>query len=736
MSVQVTPHPSWVADLDATLDPSREAILDTKVIVHASENQLLDGRIQNFLVAFYPIIRDFPQWLQLLLDRSPEDGKAFFRDNIRVEKRHDAMWRAMGDGFNVPRERFQVPEPMIPEVKEFHGYLTEMCRGAQFGSAVSATNYAVEGVAQKISEKALRGLAKNAKIGPRGRWWLEEHAKYDDEHPIHALEIVKNCVKRGEEQHYETKVVRANGEERIVAVSTTPLVVDGELLGAVATLRDITEQKRAQETLARSEARYRNLFESASDAIATFDANGRFTTFNHAAEIISGYRREELVGQWFAPMLPDDELPKALAHFQKALTGETGLFETSFYRKDGDVRTIQVTYSTPQRDEEVLCVIRDVTDQKMLQEQLIQSEKMSAIGQLVSGVAHELNNPLAGISAFAQLLLSEKRFPPDQRTAAEMIYAEARRASRIVQNLLTFARQHKPERTTTQINQVLDDTLELRGYELRVRGIDVQRDYDEQAPETMADAQQLAQVFLNLITNAEQAMERSERDKQHLVVRTRRAGDVLRIDIEDTGPGIPPNLLERIFNPFFTTKPTGSGTGLGLSISLGIVREHEGRIWAENAAQGARFVIELPVVAPRTTGDYPAVTSSAPITDRLHVLVIDDEASVRVALQRYLASRGHEVETTASGKEALARMREDAFDAVIVDMRMPDVSGEQLFQELKARDPSYAERVIFTTGQLVDDSVRSFLASTGRPCVPKPFEFSSFDQVLPARRGS
>src|SRR6266571_3189944 len=541
----------------------------------------------------------------------------------------------------------------------------------------------------------------------------------------------------GEDRRYETKVVRSDRAERDVAVSATPLVVEGDLIGTVATLRDITEQKRAQDALARSEARYRNLVESASDAIATFDANGRFTTVNHAGEIVSGYKRDELIGQWFAPMLPDDELPKVLDHFQKALAGETGLYETAFLRKDREIRTISVTYSTPQKDEEVLCIIRDVTDQKMLQEQLIQSEKLSAIGQLVSGVAHELNNPLAGISAFAQLLLTEKRFPPDQRTAAEMIYAEARRASRIVQNLLTFARQHKPERTPTSVNQVLDDTLELRGYKLRVRGIDVQRDYDEQIPETMADAHQLQQVFLNLITNAEQAMERAERDQQRLTIRTRRAGDLIRIEVEDTGPGIPPNLLERIFNPFLTTKPTGSGTGLGLSISLGIVREHEGRIWAENATQGgARFVIELPIVAPRPTGEFPSTPASQPVADRLHVLVVDDEASVRVALQRYLSSKGHEVETTASGREALARMREDAFDAVIIDMRMPDVSGEQLFGELKARDPSYAERVIFTTGQLVDDSVRTFLASTGRPCVPKPFEFSAFDQVLPARRAS
>ena len=542
----------------------------------------------------------------------------------------------------------------------------------------------------------------------------------------------------GESQRYETKIVNhRTGEERDVAVSSGPFRVNGELIGTVATLRDITDPKRAADTLARSEARYRHLVESASDAIVTLDANGRFTTVNHAAENISGYKREELVGQWFAPMLPDDDLPKALAHFQQALAGETGLFESQFYRKDGETRIIAITYSTPQKDEEVLCLIRDVTDQKMLQEQLIQSEKMSAIGQLVSGVAHELNNPLAGISAFAQLLLAEKRFPPDQRTAAETIYSEARRASRIVQNLLTFARQHKAEKVQTSINQVLDDTLELRGYELRVRGIDVRREYDESLPDTMADAHQLQQVFLNLITNAEQAMEQRVDGHHHrLTVRTRRTNDTIRIEVEDTGGGIPANLVERIFNPFFTTKPTGSGTGLGLSISLGIVREHEGRIWAENLPQGgARFVVEIPVTSPRTSGEHAAMAPRAQLgNDNLRVLVVDDEASVRVSLQRYLAGKGHEVETTASGEDALSRLKVSKYDAVIVDMRMPDLSGEQLFERLRSNDPTHAERVIFTTGDLVNEQMRRFLDGTGRPCVPKPFEFASFDQALPAAR--
>jgi CheY-like chemotaxis protein len=230
-------------------------------------------------------------------------------------------------------------------------------------------------------------------------------------------------------------------------------------------------------------------------------------------------------------------------------------------------------------------------------------------------------------------------------------------------------------------------------------------------------------------------MERLPRQAHRLAVRTRRAGEGIRIEIEDTGTGIPGNLLERIFNPFFTTKPPGAGTGLGLSISLGIVREHEGRIWAENVpAGGARFVMELPLVATRGSGEFPMASAATHLGDRLRILVVDDEMSVRVALQRYLAARGHDVEATASGQDALTRLAAAMYDAVIVDMRMPDLSGEELYRELATKDADHAARVIFTTGDLVSDAMRKFVDSTGRPCVVKPFEFAAFDQALPARR--
>jgi two-component system NtrC family sensor kinase len=539
----------------------------------------------------------------------------------------------------------------------------------------------------------------------------------------------QSAARGGLPQRYDADI--AGMDECKVSVSAAPLGGANAAAGTVLTLRDVTDVRRAHQELARSELRYRHLFEDASDAIMTFDSLGRFTSVNDAGERISGYSRDELIGRFFGPLLPLTELPRAVIEFRKALSGQPGQFESVVVRKDGERRHITITYSCPQRSREVLCLIRDATEEKQLQQQLVQSEKMGAIGQLVSGVAHELNNPLASITAFAKLMLSDGNLTAEDRHATEVIASESRRAARIVHNLLTFARQHKAEKTHADINQVIENTLELRGYDLSVRGIQIERSYADPAPSTMVDAYQLQQVILNLVTNAEQAMASLDRPHHRLGVRTRCEGDTIRIEVEDTGPGIPADSLERIFNPFYTTKAVGHGTGLGLSISLGIISEHGGRIWAENVnAGGARFCVDLPRVAPPPGSAAALVSAPVALPEGLRILVADDEAPIRLALTRFLEKSGHVVVAADSGGGALAAARDLPFDAVLLDMRMPDISGQSVFEQWQRERPELARRVIFLTGDIVSADLQRFLASTGQAFLAKPFDLDVVLQLL------
>ncbi len=544
----------------------------------------------------------------------------------------------------------------------------------------------------------------------------------------------------GETRHCDVRAKRA-GETVVLALAVAPARDPGLasrlVVGLIVTGRDVTTERAGTAELVRSESRYRHLFEAASDAIMTFDALGRFTTVNGAAEQISGYQREELIGRFFGPLLAAEAMPRALIEFRRALSGAAGEFQTTMLHKNGERRHLTVSYACPQPSREVICMIRDQTAEKQLQQQLIQAEKMAAIGQLVSGVAHELNNPLASISAFAQLLLMEDGLSAEQRHSADVMRAEAKRAARIVHNLLTFARQHKAEKTPANLNTVLLDTLELRVYELNVRGIQVARDLEEQTPPvTMVDVNQVQQVLLNLITNAEQAMTERQYSRHRLTLRTRTLADVVRIEVEDTGNGVPDSAMHQIFNPFFTTKPTGKGTGLGLSISLGIVSEHGGRIWAENVGGGARFTVELPRLDCEDDATKPTdPPAPAPQPEALRILVADDEEAVRVALERFLSSEGHLVVAVGSGSEAIWRGEGDEeFDVVLLDLRMPDVSGQLVYERWQQERPELIDRVVFMTGDIVSTDLQTFLRRAGRPCIAKPFEFSAVIDVLPAKR--
>ncbi|TPW00653.1 MAG: multi-sensor hybrid histidine kinase, partial [Alphaproteobacteria bacterium] len=353
----------------------------------------------------------------------------------------------------------------------------------------------------------------------------------------------------------------------------------------------------------------------------------------------------------------------------------------------------------------------------LVQERLLQSEKMSSVGQLVSGVAHELNNPLTGIMGFAQLLLL-RELDETARKQVETIYAEAERASKIVSNLLTFARRRRAQKEPANLNTLIKRVLELRNYDLRVRNIDVQLELDPALPETMADANQIQQVILNVVLNAEQAMKEDDGEGT-LRIATKAAGRTVTIAFEDTA-----ETVRRIFDPFFTTKDAGEGTGLGLTICYGIIEEHGGRIWAESEpGHGTRFVIELPVVAgaapaPRVADDARA--STEPV-QRKRILVVDDEDSIQKLLTGVLEMDGHSVTIARNGREALDRIAQEPFDLIISDIKMPVMGGAEMHKRLSDDGHPLARRLIFITGDTVAPETRKFLQGVENAVLSKPF---------------
>jgi two-component system NtrC family sensor kinase len=360
---------------------------------------------------------------------------------------------------------------------------------------------------------------------------------------------------------------------------------------------------------------------------------------------------------------------------------------------------------------------------------------MSAVGLLVSGVAHELNNPLAGVVGYSQLLVKEE-VSERVRRGLERINKEAERCKKIVQNLQTFARKHKPEKDYVGINGILESCIELRSYQLKVDNITVKADLDAGLPKTMADFHQLQQVFMNIMVNAQQAMTGHEAAGA-ITLRTRLDGDQIRVEIRDTGPGIPEEILPRLFDPFFTTKEVGQGTGLGLSICYGIIEEHRGRIYARNAPDGgAIFVVELPVVAPER-GVEPTVIRHAeePVAGAGrpgNILVVDDELTIIDILYQVLKADGHRVDTALSGTAALKKIDRESYDVIVSDLKMPGMSGQQLYEEVRRRDAALASRIIFSTGDTVSEDTRAFLEGSGNSYLQKPFELETMRRTIMA----
>ncbi len=368
-------------------------------------------------------------------------------------------------------------------------------------------------------------------------------------------------------------------------------------------------------------------------------------------------------------------------------------------------------------------------------QQLLQAEKMTALGELVAGVAHEINNPLSSIMGYTQLLLA-KDLPPEFRRRLEITYAEAERIGKIVKNLLTFARKHPPEKRYLGLNGIIDKTLELKAYHFRVSQITVEKDLDPALPMTMLDYHQIQQVLINLLNNAEQALAETGRGGT-LRITTRAAGERIEAWIADDGPGIPLAIQGRIFEPFFTTKKEGQGTGLGLSLCYGILQEHEGSIRVESRpGHGATFIIDLPVAREAAAAEEPGPREGASATPRLRILVIDDELPVQDLLMELLTALGHRVDTASDVPEGLRKIAANGHDLIISDMRMPKGSGRDVYRAVAEKDARLAHRVIFTTGDGASPETRQFLQDTGNPILWKPFTLEDIRRAIAATVGN
>jgi PAS domain S-box-containing protein len=505
---------------------------------------------------------------------------------------------------------------------------------------------------------------------------------------------------------------------------------------------DITERKRSDEALRVSEASYRAIFDASEDAIFLHDIDtGAIIDVNLRACSTFGYTREEFLkidvgtmGSGERPYTQED----AVALIGRAAAGEEIRIEWHGRRKNGELfwNDVYVKRVTIGGQDRVLALARDITDKKRAaaelarqREGLYQREKLVALGSLLAGVAHELNNPLSVVVARAVLL--EEQGDAATQSAAEKIRTAAERCARIVRTFLAMARQQRPERGPVAMNEVIAAALDITGYAVSTSSIDVDLDLAQDIPPILADADQLHQVMLNLIINAQQSVQ-DQPPPRRIRVESRfdRAADAIRVTVADNGPGIPEHLRARIFEPYFTTKPVGVGTGVGLAVSLGIVEAHGGTLTVDTpAARGAVFTIVLPVgcVEKPVVDAEPARKAAG---GERSVLIVDDEPEIRAALSEILTGARHRVVTASSGREALECLAAERYDAILTDIRMPDLDGRALYEEIERRWPGQIGRIVFVTGDTLASGLQEFVSTSGRPVIEKPFLPSEVRRVV------
>ncbi len=508
---------------------------------------------------------------------------------------------------------------------------------------------------------------------------------------------------------------------------------------------------------------YRRMVEASPYATFTLGADGNVREANPASLHITGYRADDVIGKKIFGHAPLEMRPRILEAFDRSLGGEVVNFEHSFTCADGAVRWFHVTYSpidSGLKDRTVLAIARDITRERAaalandaLQRELAESRRMQLVGRLVSGVAHELNNPLAAVMSFTEQLLHEGH-DAETREVLDVVHAQAGRARAIVRDLLQVVRDRgERERTPTDLASLVSASIEALRPACVEAGVRVVQLRDNGGPRAIVDPIGMAQVVDNILRNALLASPRGG------AVLTRLEWNALgwSITIVDQGLGVPDTARAHLFDPFFTTRAPGEGTGLGLAVSQGIVDQHGGSLVLNEAVgnepTGASFTVWLPAALAVASDDHSAPvidsifgiadvdTSARSTPDVTHspcLLLIDDEPAIRMALQRFLTRRGWLVETCATGLEARDRLMDadvaNRYNAIVCDLKMPGMTGIALYQHLEIHQPELLDRWIFATGDVASQDVAGFLETVRCPVLEKPFSLASLADLLDTLR--
>ncbi|MCJ7515644.1 MAG: ATP-binding protein [Dehalococcoidia bacterium] len=495
------------------------------------------------------------------------------------------------------------------------------------------------------------------------------------------------------------------------------------------------ELRRTQLELQEARDKYLNLYDFAPTGYFILDHNSLIVDVNLAGSELLGSEKHRLIGTQFTSSISPDSQDAFYFHWREVLkTGAKSSCELKMLKADGTLFPAQlIRMAMPEKDGNInqfRTAVIDITERKQAEEALRQLEqkaqlvsRLASVGELASGVAHEINNPLTGVIGYAQLLMDREDVPSDIRSDLAAINDGAQRVAGIVKRLLTFSRQTKPERKLVDINELIESTLILRAYHFRVNDIEVVTLLATDVLETVADPGQIQQVLLNLIVNAETEMKLAH-GKGKLIITTKKSDNTIKICFQDNGPGIKPEVMDKIFNPFFTTREVGEGTGLGLSICHGIVTEHRGRIWAESEpGKGATFIMELPVVtaAEQPKPSEPVVEEPEKVA-KARILVVDYEQIIRDFVKRVLAGEGYEVETANNAAAALKKIESKRYSLILVAIKMPGMDGVELYKCIQKIARSLARRVVFITGDVMGADTEKFLSETKVAHIDKPFD--------------